>query len=414
MLARVRIESIAAGGDGVARSDGLAVFVPRTAPGDVVDVELIQHGRFARAHILSLQELSNVRVQPPCVHYERDRCGGCQLQHMQDQAQLDAKRGIVHDALHRIAKVHLLVPDVSPAPSAWGYRISLTLAIRRDGSAHSASWRFGLRDYEDPERVFDLEECLISDGQVLSAWNEIRAAAFLLPDAPRMSGTVRWLADSAAFSLRGGSRWSQQLIGDFSRACPSISVAHWSPDYGMRRVLWDKREDATPPAFSFTQVNPGVAEQLHADVAKRVLAHNPRTAIDAYSGVGDVAVVLARAGVAITAIEVDKDAAQFAASRLTLPSRSVAARVERALQRALPADVVVLNPPRAGIDPSVAQTLNAATPKPRAIVYVSCDPATLARDVARLTNFSVASVQPYDMFPQTAHVETVCELVPVQ
>ncbi|HEV8363577.1 MAG TPA: hypothetical protein VGQ52_08650 [Gemmatimonadaceae bacterium] len=413
MLARVRIESIAAGGDGVAHSDGLAVFVPRTAPGDVVDVELIPQGRFARANVLSLHERSSVRVEPPCVHYERDRCGGCQLQHMHEQAQLDAKRGIVRDALHRIGKVSAPVPEVSPASSAWHYRISLTLAIRRDGSGHSASWRFGLRDYDDPEKVFDLEECLISDGQVLSAWNEIRAAAFLLPDAARMSGTVRWLDDSAAFSLRGGSGWPQQLIGDFSRACPAISVAHWSPDYGVRRMLWDTRAHPTPPAFSFTQVNPGVAEQLHAAVATRVLAHSPRTAVDAYSGVGDVAVVLARAGVTVTAIEVDRDAAQFAASRLTLPSRSIAARVEEALQRALPADVVVMNPPRAGIDASVAQTLNATTPKPRAIVYVSCDPATLARDVRRLSNFTVASVQPYDMFPQTAHVETLCELVPL-
>jgi 23S rRNA (uracil1939-C5)-methyltransferase len=414
MLARVRIESIAAGGDGVAHSDGLAVFVPRTAPGDVVDVELLPQGRFARANVLSLHQRSSVRVEPPCVHYERDRCGGCQLQHMQEEAQLDAKRGIVRDALHRIGKVSAEVPEVSPAPSPWRYRISLTLAIRREGAGRSASWRFGLRDYDDPEKVFDLEECLISDGQVLSAWNEIRAAAFLLPDAARMSGTVRWLDDSAAFSLRGGSGWTQQLIGDFSRACPAISVAHWSPDYGVRRVLWDNRANQTPPAFSFTQVNPGVAEQLHADVVTRVLAHRPRTAVDAYSGVGDVAVVLARAGVTVTAIEVDEDAAQFAASRLTRPSRSIAARVEQAMQRALPADIVVLNPPRAGIDASVAETLNSTTPKPRAIVYVSCDPATLARDVRRLSNFTVASVQPYDMFPQTAHVETVCELVPIQ
>jgi 23S rRNA (uracil1939-C5)-methyltransferase len=414
MLAQVRIESIAAGGDGVAHSDGLAVFVPRTAPGDVVDVELVTHGRFARGHIVALRERSGNRVAPPCLHYERDRCGGCQLQHLQEQAQLSAKRAIVRDAMHRIGNVNADVPDVSPAPSAWRYRISLTLAIRRDGSGHSAHWRFGLRDYEDPEKVFDLEDCLISDGHVLSAWNEIRAAALLLPDADRMAGTVRWLDDGAAFSLRGGSNWSQQFIGDFARSCPSIAVAHWSPDYGLRRVLWDTRTDPTEPAFSFTQVNPGVAEQLHADVARRVLAHNPRTAIDAYSGVGEVAVALARAGVTVTAIEVDREAAEFAASRLTRPSRSVAARVEQALQRALPADVVVLNPPRAGIEASVARTLNATTPKPRAIVYVSCDPATLARDVRRLSDFSVASIQPYDMFPQTAHVETVCELVPSQ
>lgn len=412
MLARVRIESVAAGGDGVGHSDGLAVFVPRTAAGDVVDVELMPHGRFARAQVLALHERSGDRVEPPCVHYVRDRCGGCQLQHLQDRAQRDAKRVIVRDALHRIGKVNVAVPEVHPPPSAWRYRISLTLAIRRDGEARAATWRFGLRDFEDPERIFDLEDCLISDAQVLSTWTEVRAAASLLPDTSRLSGTVRWLEDSAAFALRGGSGWTKQRIDAFARSCPTIAVAHWSPDYGNRRVLWDNRTDPSVPAFSFTQVNPGVAQQLHADVVQRVLAYHPRTAVDAYSGVGDVAVVLAGAGVAVTAIEVDRDAAQFAASRLTRPSRSVAARVEQALPRALPADVVVLNPPRAGIDASVAQALNACTPKPRAIIYVSCDPATLARDVRRLSDFSVTSVQPYDMFPQTAHVESVCELVP--
>jgi 23S rRNA (uracil1939-C5)-methyltransferase len=115
--------------------------------------------------------------------------------------------------------------------------------------------------------------------------------------------------------------------------------------------------------------------------------------------------------VTVTAIEVDHEAAEWAAQRLTPPSRSVAQRVEQAIASALPADVVVLNPPRAGVDVSVTRALDACTPPPRAIVYVSCDPATLARDVARLSRYSVADVQPYDMFPQTAHVETVCELV---
>lgn len=390
------------------------MFVPRTAVGDVVDVELVPQGRFARAHVLALHEPGGDRVEPPCVHYVRDRCGGCQLQHLREHAQLDAKRLIVRDALHRIARVSAFVPEVSPAPSAWRYRISLTLAIRRDGAGRDATWRFGLRDFEDPEKVFDLKDCPISDGHVLSAWSEIRDAATLLPDAPRMTGTVRWLENSAGLFLRGGSRWPKQRIDAFSRACPSIWVAHWSPDYGARRTLWDNRTDPSLPAFSFTQVNPGVARQLHAAVTQRVLSHNPRTAVDAYSGAGDVAVGLARAGVTVTAIEVDREAAQFAAARLTLPSRSIAARVEQALSRALPADVVVLNPPRIGIDASVAETLNAVTPRPRTIVYVSCDPATLARDVRRLSNFSIAGIQPYDMFPQTAHVETLCELVPSQ
>lgn len=414
MTATLRIASVAAGGDGVARTDGLAVFVPRTAPGDLVEVELESHGRFARGSVVVWHERSADRVDPPCVHYERDRCGGCQLQHLDEQAQRGLKVTIVRDALQRIGKVTAPVRDVHAAPSPWRYRISLTLAMRRDGRGDSATWRFGLRDYTDPERVFDLEDCLITDERVLGAWREIRAAARALPNAQRLRGTVRWLTDNAAFSFTGGTEWSPRRAAALARACPSLAVAYWAPEGATRRVVWDHRREPGEPALSFAQVNPRVAARVHADVVRRVMAHAPRTVIDAYSGVGDVAVALARAGVVVTALEVDPDAAAWSARRLTPPSRSVAARVEHAIARALPADVVVLNPPRAGIDARVAHALNRAMPPARAIIYVSCDPATLARDVGRLLHYSVTDAQPYDMFPQTAHVETVCELVPAR
>ncbi|MGQ0640089.1 MAG: class I SAM-dependent RNA methyltransferase [Gemmatimonadaceae bacterium] len=411
MNATLRIESLAAGGDGVGRSEGLAVFVPRTAPGDVVDVELEPHGRFARGRVLAWRELSSDRVDPPCVHYTRDRCGGCQLQHLREDAQRSAKTAIVRDALVRIGKVAAAVHDIRPAPAPWRYRISLTLAIRRHGRGTTRSWTFGLRDYEDPERIFAMEDCLITDQRVLGAWSEVRAAAHLLPNAERLRGTVRWIGAGAAFSLTGGTAWPDARSAALSRHCPSLLVAYWNPEGATRRKLWDQRPQPAPPALSFTQVNPPVAKLLHDEVIRHALAHAPRTAIDAYSGAGDTAAALAEAGVAVSAIEVDREAAEFAARRLTPPSRSVAQRVEQALERALPADVVILNPPRAGVAASVTRALDAAMPPPHAIVYVSCDPATLGRDVGRLRSFAVASAEPYDMFPQTAHVETLCELV---
>ena len=172
------------------------------------------------------------------------------------------------------------------------------------------------------------------------------------------------------------------------------------------------------------QVNAEVAERMQAHVVQQVLAHHPATVVDAYSGSGDTAVLLATQGVRVTAIELDDEATAFAATRLAAPSRAIAARVEEALPHHLPADVVILNPPRAGVDarvtaalaPSAAsgETHASGSPAatPRAIVYVSCDPATLARDVARLPGWRVASLLSFDMFPQTAHVETVCVLVP--
>ena len=112
-------------------------------------------------------------------------------------------------------------------------------------------------------------------------------------------------------------------------------------------------------------------------------------------------------------MENDLLAVERFSSRLAPPSRAIAGRVEEHLAAALPADVVVLNPPRAGVDARVTSALETAPMAPRAIVYVSCDPATLARDVSRLTRYRLANVRAFDMFPQTAHVETVCELVPL-
>lgn len=163
---------------------------------------------------------------------------------------------------------------------------------------------------------------------------------------------------------------------------------------------------------SFVQVNAEVGAAVHAGVVRRALAYDPATAVDGYAGTGTTAAALARHGVRVTAIEADRDAAGWASRTLPPGSRMIAGRVEDVLSRALPADVVVLNPPRAGLDPAVPRTLAQAAPPPRAVIYVSCDPATLARDLARLDGWRIADVQAYDMFPQTAHVETVCELVP--
>jgi 23S rRNA (uracil1939-C5)-methyltransferase len=143
-----------------------------------------------------------------------------------------------------------------------------------------------------------------------------------------------------------------------------------------------------------------------------VSAYSPKKIVDAYSGAGETAIAFARGGARVVAIELDSDAARWCALHLPEGSVSMRARVEEALPKALPADAVVLNPPRAGTDQRVTEILQQTSQKPSVIVYVSCNPATLARDIARLPGYRIASLVPFDMFPQTAHVETVCELVP--
>ncbi|HET7586143.1 MAG TPA: hypothetical protein VFK13_14620 [Gemmatimonadaceae bacterium] len=431
--ATMRIESIAAGGDGVARHEGLVVFVPRSAPGDLARVRYELHGRLARGEIVELLEPGPGRIDPPCPHYRDDRCGGCQLQHLDEEHQRAAKRRIVSDALERIGRRRVDLPPVRASARAWRYRRKLTLALRRDAGSR---WIAGLHPYDDPARVFDVHDCPITDEAVLRVWDDVRRHAELLPRALSLRGSVRVAevmdagdvgavasaanaidashgatptnAPAASLVLEGGERWPESER--FFAALPKLSALWWAPE-GKRRRLLHARGDA-PPGASFAQVNPEVAAAVRRHVIEILAAHAPATVVDAYAGLGDLASELAAGGATVTSIEADADAARWSASRLTPPSRSIAGRVENHLAHVLPADAVVLNPPRAGVDAAVTRALQHAPRAPRVVVYVSCNPATLARDLARMPRYRIASVSAFDMFPQTAHVETVCALVP--
>jgi 23S rRNA (uracil1939-C5)-methyltransferase len=400
------IDSIAAGGDGVARTGGMVVFVPRSAPGDVLRAEVRSRKRFGRGRIVELVEPGPHRVMPRCAHYVENDCGGCQLQHLDYPAQLAAKSAIVGDAVRRIARRAVENPRVHPSDRPWRYRRKLTLAIRRSGTDIVA----GLRPYHDPDAVFNLVDCPITDEVVLGVWRDIIAAADMLPGADELRGAVRVAEDEATFSLTGGTEWAQ--ADRFLDRVPSLRAIWWTPAGGRRRLAAER--GSAPAGASFVQVNAGVSAAMRDHVVKLALSLSPRTAVDAYGGSGDFAEALGRAGVRMVAIELDAEAAAVAATRLPAGSTSLAGRVETLLPGHLPADLVILNPPRTGLDSRVTEALSitAGSAPASAIIYVSCDPGTLARDIGRLGGWRIRSMEAFDMFPQTAHVETVCELLP--
>jgi 23S rRNA (uracil1939-C5)-methyltransferase len=400
----IEVDSIAAGGDGVARTGGLVVFVPRTAPGDVARVRLRRGRHFARGLLERLLRPSPDRTDPPCMHYTRDRCGGCQLQHISYGGQLAAKRGIIHDALKRIGRRQVDVPDVQPSDAPWRYRRKLTLTLRRTGGG----WIAGLHPYDDPVGVFQLDDCPITDERVVAVWKDVFKAARHYPEITSFRASVRVVDHDAVLVVEGGSRWPD--VRHFFDAVPSLAALWWEPEGGPRRVVAGR--GAVAAGASFGQINSGVAVALRDYVVARVHAYAPKYIVDAYAGTGDTAVPLAERGATVTAIELDPEAAEVCGRRLPAGSRAVVGRVEDVLPTVLPADLVLLNPPRGGLDARVPEALAAAAPQPHAVIYVSCNPATLARDLTRMTAYRVASVLGFDMFPQTAHVETVCELVP--
>jgi 23S rRNA (uracil1939-C5)-methyltransferase len=404
----VSIDSIAAGGDGVGRNEGLVVFVPRTAPGDVVTAQISGRGHFARGSLRSLVNASLVRIEPPCQHYTRDRCGGCQLQHMTYESQLAAKTLIIRDSLQRIGRRHVEPPSIDRSPKEWRYRTKLTLAMRRRG----ARWIAGLHPYDDPVRVFPLSDCPITDRTVVAAWREVMDADAYFPDASELRGSIRKTIGGPTLVMMGGESWAAR--DQFVAAVPSLSAVWWIPSEDKpRRLVFDKRVDKSPSA-SFAQVNAEMADVLRRYVIERATSDAPRTGVDAYAGAGEFAIALSDGGVSVTAIELDPDASEYSASKLRDSSSAVRGRVEDILLGVLPADLVILNPPRAGVDARVAESLEANAAGIKKVIYVSCNPATLARDLSRLPSYTVESLRAFDMFPQTAHVETVCELRPVK
>ncbi len=410
--ATVTIERVAAGGDGVARHDGLVVFVPRSVPGDVVSVALVRSRTFARGRILEILVPSAHREPAPCQHYEGDRCGGCQLQGIQYPEQLAIKGELIRDALVRIGKQTVGDIAVTASPEPWRYRNTLTLALQRD-RLRPSGWLAGMHVAGDPTQLFELKECLIALPEVMDGWRQVMHAAEHLPRAMALRMTVRRLdAGGLALTVEGGAQWKQASVEALVAGVQGVHAIWWVRDDEVRALRYDRRARQEAGA-SFAQVNPPVAALLREYVVSQVDALSPESVVDAYAGSGALTSRLLRDGRRVTAIELDQEASAVAGTALQHDpaARVLTGRVEHLLPHALPASVVILNPPRAGVDATVPALLAAPSAAVRRVIYVSCDPATLARDIVRLgAGWRLSAVQAFDMFPQTSHVETVCTI----
>jgi 23S rRNA (uracil1939-C5)-methyltransferase len=418
MAVPVRIESIAAGGEGVAHlPDGRVVFVHRTAPSDLAEIALVQQQkRWARGRLLRVLEASPERREPPCRFYAE--CGGCTLEHLTYEAQLRAKARIVADALRRIGGLDVLPPEVVPSPREQRYRNRVSFALRRLGAGRVAA---GFHAIYEPDRVVDIDgSCLLPEEPISRVWERLRSSwgsdARLLPSGEQLRLTLRaTAAGEVSLLVEGG--FSPGRPQELLDAVPGLSGIWHRPGNatpaliagapGLPETWGDETVEVSGSAF--LQVNRGAAALLEEHVMERIGDAADLSVVDAYCGVGLHARRLARAGARVVGIELDADA--VAAARREAPSGAgfETGRVEELLPAHLPADLVILNPPRAGAAPEVADALVARPPQ--RIVYVSCDPATLARDLRRLGSaFRVESIRCFDLFPQTAHVETVVVL----
>jgi len=414
------ITSIIAGGDGIARRpDGCAVFVPRTAPGERVQVEYTEvRKQWRRARVVRVLEKSADRRDPPCPYYEQ--CGGCQLQHLSYEAQMTAKAGIIVDSFRHIGGVQVEPPYIVRSERELGYRNRVSLILRRRGMDVVA----GYHAHGDPDVVVDIDHCPLAEPRLNETWAGLRASwgkrASDLPKGRELRLTLRVNTEGrVGLAIEGGGEpGSPKKILDSVDGLVSI----WSLNRRGKVVRYAGAEtlrdtwglyEIPVAGVAFVQVNRDVAEKIDGYVREQCGPVEGKRVIDAYCGFGLMAIDLAQEGASVIGIDSDRHAIATAASitsELNATARFKRGNVERLLYGQLPAEVVILNPPRRGVAKRVVEAL--VQRPPARIVYISCDPATLARDLKSLsTCFELEACRGFDMFPQTAHVETVATLV---
>lgn len=397
----IHIRSIAGGGDGVGTlADGRTVFVPRTAPGDHVRLRAIdRRARFARAEIAEILVPGAGRVSPPCPHYTRDRCGACQLQHLDAGTGRTVRRQIVGDALRRIAKLEVDDPEIRGDGPPFGYRSSITLTVR--------GGMIGYHRLGAPDQVADISDCLLATEKVRSLLRGVRAARSELPrDAEQL---VLREDDQAGLHLvvRTAGRETWSTAGAMHARLPHGVQVWWHPAGGAARVVAGGGDPY--PATVFRQINPGVAHQVRQHALEALGPAEGSRVWDLYAGIGESTVALHQRGAEVISVELDPRAVRLAEHRGPMGPTRVTGDVAEVIGRLPTPDLILTNPPRSGMDERVTTRLSAVPA--RRIVYVSCDPATLARDISRLApTFRLSGVTAWDQFPETAHVECVAIL----
>ncbi len=346
-IVELTIEDIAFGGKGVARDAGKAVFIPFTIDGEHVSARVVREKKqFAEAELIEVLDSSPERAKPECPYF--GRCGGCSYQHISYSHQLELKARQVEQAMRRIAKMpEPPMRPIVPSPLPYGYRNRITVHAQDDVVG------FYRRDVH---RLMDIAQCPIAMPEVNRALTELRATR------PR----------DGHYSLR----------------------AHSGP-----RV--------------FAQTNDAVADAL-ADFIATILADNNGLLIDAFCGAGFFTKRLAPQFERVIGIDWDRFAIDAARKDAQPNETYIAGDVAVELRQALRSSdstppALIVDPPATGLSGEMRHTI--LDSPPRAMIYVSCNPPTLARDLAEMqSRFSVVSLTPFDMFPQTAEIEVVAKL----
>lgn len=399
----LRLTAMAHGGSALGRHEGQVIFVPYAIPGELVRVEILEsRARWARARLLEVLEPSDHRVEPPCPYFGPDQCGGCHFQHIDYEAQAELKREIVIDQLARVGGVHAAnVHQIIGAAEPWEYRNHAQFSVSPEG-------RLGFLTM-DTHHVVPVEECLILDPLLDELWvaldmewPQLRHLSLRCGSATGDQMAVFELDHYEDFDIEVDIPVSCVILLADGEAVVLMGNAYLTEHVAGR--------DYRISAASFFQVNTAGAEALVHLVRETLSPSGDDVLVDLYCGVGLFGLALADQVGRVIGIEADSSAASdFRQNAQGLDLVSLFEGKAQAILAKLQdrVDLMVLDPPRSGAGNNVIDEITRLGP--RRIAYVSCDPATLARDARHLTErgYFLRKVQPVDLFPQTYHVESV-------
>lgn len=434
------VKRIGINGEGVGYWHKYTMFIDGALPGEVVQARVTEVKKnYGRGRLALLENPSPHRVEPVCSYF--GSCGGCQLMHLAYSEQLNMKRQRVVDALERIGKIlDVNVLPCLPSPSALSYRNKIQIPLLPDSKGGIKMGLYARHSHD----LVEVDRCHIHCELGEKIWKEISSilmqSGLSAYDWNTLEGLLRHLiiktainTEQALVVLVTNGKGPDALISvaeEILKKCPAVKGVvqniNTNPDNvvlsedfrilaGIGRIeeILCGMKFAISPA-SFFQVNPAQAEQLYAKTMEFAELTGAETVLDAYCGVGTLALIFAKKAKKVIGVECVPQAIVDAQENACLNgienAEFVCDQAETWIKNAANLDLVLLNPPRKGCEGVLLEEIIRLLPSK--IIYVSCDPATLARDLAILhaDRYVIEAVQPLDMFPQTAHVETVVKL----
>ncbi|MBC2285998.1 23S rRNA (uracil(1939)-C(5))-methyltransferase RlmD [Listeria booriae] len=438
----VVFEDLTHDGNAVAKIDGYPIFVPQGLPDEIAQIKVLKTNKnYGFGKIIELTKESADRVTPPCLVYSQ--CGGCQLQHLSYDGQLRMKQKQVAQVMKRIGKQDVEVLPTLGMENPWNYRNKAQVPVGFVNGRLVAGF-YQQRSHQ----IIDMNTCLIQqeeNNEVIQTARAIFAEYHVEPyDETTRKGVLRHLM--TRFATTTGELMlvivtkklnfpnKAEIMAELQKSIPeltslvqNVNTANTNVIFGEQTVVLAGREyimdtihgiSFAISARSFYQVNPEQTEILYAEALKLAGLTGEETVIDAYCGIGSISLCLAKEAKHVYGVEIVPQAIEDARANAKLNKMdNVTFAVGKAeevipdwFKQGIKADVLVVDPPRKGCDDALLQTI--LKMKPKRVVYVSCNPATLARDMLVLTEggYEAKMVQPVDMFPQTTHVECVTVL----